>query len=84
MPIIDATLVVKTDICMVCERKKISAPVSITLAKPSASGSAAAANEPKTASRISSTIGKPALSAAARSSLVRSCMPAQSACWPTR
>ena len=84
MPIIDATLVVNTDMSVAWERKKIAAPVIATLAKPSASGSAAAASEPKTASRISSTIGKPVVSAEARSSLVRSCMPAQSACWPTR
>ena len=59
MPIIEATLVTKTDMSVAWERKKIAAPVIITLTKPSASGSAAAASEPKTASRISSTIGKP-------------------------
>ncbi len=62
----------------------MAAPVIATLANPSASGSAAAASEPNTASRISRTIGKPIFSALSRSSLVRSCMPAQSACWPTR
>jgi hypothetical protein len=61
----------------------MAAPVMATLANPSASGSAAAASEPKTASRITSTTGKPIFSALSRSSLVRSCMPAQSACWPT-
>jgi hypothetical protein len=60
------------------------APVTTTLAKPSASGRAAAASEPNTASRMSSTTGKPVTSAAARSSFVTSCMPAHSACWPTR
>ena len=73
-----------TDMSIDCERKKIAAPVIITLAKPSSSGSAAAASEPKTPSRISSTIGKPVASAVSRSSLLRSCMPAQSAVWPTR
>ena len=77
-------LVTKTDMGVSCERKKMTAPVIITLAKPSASGSAAAASEPNTASRITSTIGKPIFSALSRSSFVRSCMPAQSACWPTR
>ncbi len=62
----------------------MTAPVIITLAKPSASGSVAAASDPKTASRITRTIGKPIFSALSRSSFVRSCMPAQSACWPTR
>ena len=61
----------------------MAAPVMVTEAKPSASGSAAAASEPNTASRISSTIGKPVTSAFSRSSLARSCMPAQSASWPT-
>ena len=77
-------LVTNTDISIAWLRKKIAAPVIATLAKPSASGSAAAASEPNTASRISSTIGKPTCSADARSFLARSCMPAQSACWPTR
>src|SRR5215211_8435961 len=80
MPIIEATFVTKTDMSVAWERKKIAAPVTATLAKPSASGSAAAASEPNTAR----TIGKPVVSAAARSSLARSCMPAQRACWPTR
>ena len=42
----------KTDISIACERPKISAPVMKTEKKPSASGSAAAASEPNTASRI--------------------------------
>ena len=74
----------KTDMSIACERKKMPAPVIITLAKPSSSGNAAAASEPKTASRISRTIGKPVASAVSRSFLLRSCMPAQSAVWPTR
>ena len=41
----------------------MTAPVIVTLAMPRASGSAAAANEPKTASRIRNTIGKPVRSA---------------------
>ena len=61
----------------------MAAPVMVTEAKPSASGSAAAASDPNTASRISSTIGKPVTSAFSRSSLARSCMPAHSASWPT-
>ena len=73
-----------TDISMACERKKITAPVTNTLAKPSASGSDAAASEPNTASRIRNTIGNPVVSAASRSSFDSSCMPAQSACCPTR
>ena len=56
----------------------MTAPVKATLMNPSASGSVAAASEPKTPSRISSTIGKPVFSADSRSSLERSCMPAQS------
>ena len=84
MPIIEAMLVTKTDISIACERPKISAPVTSTETKPSASGSVAAASEPKTASRISSTIGKPADSAFARSSLERSCIAAHSAPWPTK
>src|SRR3954447_5922460 len=84
MPIIEATFVTKTDMSVCCERKKIAAPVIATLAKPSASGSAAAASEPKTASRMIATIGKPARSACDKSSFERSCMPAHSACWPTR
>ena len=55
-----------------------------TETKPSASGSAAAASEPKTNSRMISTTGKPADSALARSSLESSCIPAHSAPWPTR
>ena len=61
----------------------MAAPVMVTEAKPSASGSAAAASDPNTASRISSTIGKPVTSAFSRSSLARSCMPAHRASWPT-
>ena len=48
MPIIDAMLVTKTDISVAWERKWIAAPVMPTLTKPSASGSAAAASDPKT------------------------------------
>ena len=77
-------LVTKTDISIACESTKISAPVTSTETKPSASGSAAAASEPKTSSRISSTIGKPADSALARSSLESSCIAAHSAPWPTK
>ncbi len=84
MPIIDAMFVTNTDICIAWLRKKIAAPVIATLANPSTSGSAAAASEPKTASRISSTIGNPTCSADARSFFARSCIPAHSACWPTR
>ena len=84
MPIIEAMLVTKTDMSIAWERKKMTAPVTTTLTKPSASGSAAAASEPNTASRISSTIGKPVASAASRSSFESSCMPAHRACWPTR
>ena len=58
------------------------APVTITATKPSASGSDAAASEPKTASRISATIGKPITSAFSRSSLESSCRPAHAAGWP--
>ena len=83
MPIIDDTLVTNTDISVAWARKKMAAPVMVTEAKPSASGSAAAASDPNTASRISSTIGKPVTSAFSRSSLARSCMPAHSASWPT-
>ena len=83
MPIIEAMFVTKTDISIVCERAKISAPVTSTETKPSASGSAAAASEPNTSSRISRTIGKPAVSALARSSLDNSCMAPHSAPWPT-
>ena len=54
-----------------------------TATKPSASGSAAAASEPKTSSRMSRTSGKPAVSALARSSLESSCIAAHSAPWPT-
>ena len=84
MPIIEATFVTKTDIGVSWERKKIAEPVSATLTKPSASGRAAAASEPKTASRMTSTIGKPMRSADSRSSFVSSCMPAQRACCPTK
>ena len=84
MPIIEATLVTNTDMSVAWDRKKMTAPVMPTLAKPSASGSAAAAREPNTASRMSSTIGNPVFSADSRSSLERSCMPAHRACWPTR
>ena len=59
-------------------------PVISTATPPMTSGSAAAANEPKTASRITKMIGKPTRSALARSSLVRSTIPAQSAPWPIR
>ena len=62
----------------------MSAPVTITLMKPSASGNAAAASDPKTTSRISATIGKPPASALARSFLESSCMPAQIVGWPAR
>ena len=62
----------------------MSAPVTITLTKPSASGSAAAASEPKTTSRIIATIGKPLASALARSSLESSCIPAQIVGCPAR
>ena len=55
-----------------------------TLTKPSASGSAAAASEPKTISRIRATIGKPLPSAWERSFLEISCIPAQIVGWPTR
>ena len=70
MPIIEAMFVTKTDISSACERKKMIAPVMSTLTAPRISGSDAAASEPKTASRIRSTIGKPLASAAARSSLL--------------
>ena len=62
----------------------MSAPVTMTLTKPSASGSAAAASEPKTTSRIRATIGKPLASAWARSRLESSCIPAQIVGCPTR
>ena len=62
----------------------MSAPVTITLTKPRVSGSAAAASEPKTTSRISATIGKPPPSALARSSLESSCIPAQIVGCPAR
>ena len=62
----------------------MSAPVTMTLTKPSASGSAAAASEPKTTSRIRATIGKPPPSAWARSFLDSSCIPAQIVGWPAR
>ena len=84
MPIIDATFVTNTDVSVAWERKWMPAPVTPTLAKPSASGRLAAASEPNTASRMISTIGNPVISADSRSSLTRSCIPAQSACWPTR
>ena len=54
-----------------------------TATKPSASGSAAAASEPKTSRRMSRTSGNPAVSALARSSFESSCIAAQSAPWPT-
>ena len=56
----------------------------ITEAAPRASGSAAAASEPKTPSRTISTIGRPMISACSRSSLESCWMPAHSALWPTR
>ena len=74
----------KTEVSICCEMKKISAPVTITLTKPSASGSTAAASEPKTTSRIRATIGKPPASASARSFLESSCIPAQTVAWPAR
>ena len=54
-----------------------------TATKPSASGSAAAASEPKTSSRMIRTSGNPAVSALARSSFESSCIAAHSAPWPT-
>ena len=84
MPIIEATFVTNTDMSVTWDRKKTAAPEIITAITPRASGSAAAASDPNTTSRISRTIGKPTASAFSRSSLLRSCMPAQSACWPTR
>ena len=77
-------LVTKIDISAERERKYTTAPVSITDTTPSASGSAAAASEPKTSSSTISTIGSPMNSACSRSCLESSCMPAQSAPWPTR
>ena len=41
----------------------MTAPVTITATKPNASGSAAAASEPKAVIRIRATIGKPVASA---------------------
>ena len=58
--------------------------VSNTETPPIASGSTAAAKDPKIASRISATTGKPTRSAPLRSSLVRSTIPAHSAPAPTR
>jgi len=58
--------------------------VTSTLTKPSASGSAAAASEPKSISRIRAAIGKPLPSALERSSLEISCSPAQIVGWPIR
>ena len=84
MPIIEATLVTNTDMSIAWERKKMAAPVIATLTNPSARGSAAAASEPNTASRINRTMGKPVASADSRSSFERSCIPAHRACWPTR
>ncbi len=84
MPIIEAMLVTNTDISIVVERKKMTAPVTITATKPSASGNAAAASEPNAAIRISATIGNPVISALSRSSLESSCSPAQAVGWPTR
>ena len=55
-----------------------------TAMKPRLSGSSAAATEPKISSSTMKTIGKPMPSAFSRSSFERSCMPAQSACKPTR
>ncbi len=62
----------------------MSAPVTTTAATPSASGSAAAASDPKTTSRTISTIGRPMSSACSRSSFESCWIPAQSALWPTR
>ncbi len=62
----------------------MSAPVTMTLTKPSVSGSTAAASEPKTTSRIRATIGKPPASALARSSFESSCIPAQTVGCPAR
>ena len=76
-------LVTNTDISSDCDRKKIAPPVRITATKPSTSGSAAAATEPKIASSTISTIGNPLVSAFWRSDLETSCIAAQSACCPT-
>ena len=62
----------------------MSAPVTMTLTNPSASGSAAAASEPKTTRRMIATIGKPLISASERSSLENSWNPAQIVGWPAR
>jgi len=48
----------------------MSAPVTMTETRPSTSGSAAAASDPKTTRRMSATIGKPTLSAVWRSLVV--------------
>ncbi len=84
MPIIEAMFVVKTDISIDCETAQMSPPVTRTETNPSTSGSAAAASEPKTNSKISATIEKPTLSAVCGSLLEISCSPAHSAPWPMR
>ena len=58
------------------------APVTVTATSPSASGSEAAASEPKTAIRIRATIGKPIASAFSRSSLETSERADHIAGWP--
>ena len=73
----------KIDISITCASRKTIAPVTVTAATPSASGSAAAASEPNTASRMSSTSGRPTNSASSRSFLDSSCMPAHRPPWPT-
>ena len=71
--------VTNTDMSITCDVAQIRAPVMRTLKTPMISGSEAATSDPKTTSRISSTIGKPVVSARSRSSLERSCIPAHSA-----
>ena len=80
MPSIDATLVTKIDIDVDSARKNTAAPVTITAAIPSPTGSSAASAEPNTASSTIRIAGKPAISALARSSFWSFSMPAHSAC----
>jgi hypothetical protein len=83
IPIIEAMLVTNTDISICREISQMRAPVTSTLVRSRPKGRTAAVMDPNTASRMRATIGKPLVSALARSSLLRSWSPAQAAPWPT-
>ena len=84
MPIIEAMLVVNTDISIVCERRQISAPVIRTETKPSASGSgrdgqrAEDREEDQRDDREADRLG------GRQVSLESCCSPAHRAPWPIR